>query len=240
MLKVSGAVSGYGRVNVLRSVSIEVKAGAIIGILGANGAGKSTLLQTISGLVPLRRGSIAFDGQEIGSLRADKIVAMGLVHVPQGRMLFPEMSVLENLEMGGFLERDRRRFQQDLEKVYAIFPILRERRTQSAAYLSGGEQQMLAIGRALMAAPKFLTLDEPSLGLGPRVFDDILAIIQTINRAGMPIVIAEQNARKMFRISHYCYVIENGAIALEGPSSELARDERVRKIYLGSHDEDAA
>src|SRR5712664_3996660 len=236
MLNVAAAVSGYGRVDVLRSVSMEVRAGASIGILGANGAGKTTLLQTISGLVPLRRGSIAFDGKEIGGLRAEKIVAKGLVHVPQGRMPFPEMSVLENLEMGGFLVRDRRRFQQELEKVYAIFPILRERRTQSAAYLSGGEQQMLAIGRALMASPKFLTLDEPSLGLGPRIFDDILAIIQTINREGISIVIAEQNARKVFRISHYCYVIENGAIALEGPSQQLARDERVRKVYLGSHE----
>ena len=240
MLRVFEVISGYGRVDVLRSVSIEVKTGAIIGILGANGAGKTTLLRTISGLVPVRHGSIAFDGQEIAGLRAEKIVAMGLVHVPQGRMLFPEMSVLENLEMGGFLERDRRRFRQDLDKVYAIFPILRERRTQSAAYLSGGEQQMLAIGRALMAAPKFLTLDEPSLGLGPRVFDDILAIIQTINREGISIVIAEQNARKVFRTAHYCYVIENGAVALEGPSSELARDERVRKVYLGSQEKDPA
>ncbi len=238
MLKVSGAVAGYGRVDVLRSVSIEVKAGTIIGILGANGAGKTTLLQTISGLVPLRRGSISFDGVEIGGLRAQKIVAMGLVHVPQERMLFPEMSVFENLEMGGYLEHDRRRFHQHLERVYALFPILRERGTQSAAYLSGGEQQMLAIGRALMASPKFLTLDEPSLGLGPRVFDDILAIIQDLNRAGMSIVIAEQNARKVFRISHYCYVIENGAIALEGSSSELARDERVRGVYLGSYAKD--
>jgi branched-chain amino acid transport system ATP-binding protein len=220
-------------------VSIKVPAGSIVGILGANGAGKTTLLQTISGLVPLRRGSVVFDGEEIGGLNAERIVTKGLVHIPQGRMLFPEMSVLENLEMGGFLNRDRDSFERNLRKIYEMFPILLERKSQSAAYLSGGEQQMLAVGRALMASPRFLTLDEPSLGLGPRVFDEILATIQAINREGISILIAEQNARKVFRISHYCYVIENGEIALEGPSSELARDERVRKVYLGVHDAQA-
>jgi len=235
MLEVSNVVSGYGRADVLRSISMKVETGSIVGILGGNGAGKTTLLQTISGLVPLRQGSIRFNGEDIGRMRAEAVVGMGLVHVPQGRMLFPEMTVSENLEMGGFLDRDRGHFNREIEKVYAMFPILRERGTQPAAYLSGGEQQMLAIGRALMSSPKFLTLDEPSLGLGPRIFDDILATIQTINRAGVSVIIAEQNARKVFRTAHYCYVIENGTIALHGPSEDLARDERVRKVYLGNH-----
>jgi branched-chain amino acid transport system ATP-binding protein len=233
MLEVSGAVAGYGPVDVLKSVSIRVPDGAIVGILGANGAGKTTLLQTISGLVALRRGDIKLDGNAIGRHRADEIVAMGLIHVPQGRMLFPEMSVIENLEMGAFLGRDKAKFARDLDRVFAMFPILKERRGQAAAFLSGGEQQMLAIGRALMSEPKFLTLDEPSLGLGPRIFDEILAVVQSINREGISILIAEQNARKTFRVAHYCYVIENGTIALEGTSAELAKDPRVQKAYLG-------
>jgi branched-chain amino acid transport system ATP-binding protein len=233
MLEVVDAVAGYGPVDVLRSVSIRVPDRAIVAILGANGAGKTTLLQMISGLVALRKGEITLDGRRIGRRRANEIVAAGLVHVPQGRMLFPEMSVFENLEMGAFLRRDKAQFDADLHRVFEMFPILKERRTQTAAFLSGGEQQMLAIGRALMSEPKFLTLDEPSLGLAPRIFDDILSSIQLINRDGTPILIAEQNARKTFRIAHYCYVIENGMIALEGPSAELAKDPRVQRAYLG-------
>lgn len=233
MLEVSNIVAGYGPVEVLQSVSLSVPAGAIVGILGANGAGKTTLMHVISGLLPVRRGTISLDGKSITGSRSDTIVSRGLIHVPQGRLLFPEMTVRENLEMGAYKAPVRQRFDTDLARIFQLFPILKDRQTQIAAFLSGGEQQMLAVARALMSQPRFLTLDEPSLGLAPKIFDEILAVIREINSQGIPILLAEQNARKVFQIAQHCYVIENGKIVLEGPSTDLARDPRVQTAYLG-------
>ena len=234
MLQVDAVRSGYTAIHVLDRVSLQVPEGKIVAVLGANGAGKTALIRAISGLNAVRGGRIVLDGQRIDGQRTDAIVRRGIIHVPQGRMLFGEMTVLENLEMGGYLVAGRDVLQQRLSQVFEFFPILRERAAQRAAYLSGGEQQMLALGRAMMPKPKVLLLDEPSLGLGPKMLDSILERVRTINATGAAVLIAEQNARKALRIADHCYVLENGRIALDGPAEMLLQDERVEKSYLGA------
>jgi len=234
MLSVDRLVSGYTAIDVLHEVSLEVPSGAVVGVLGANGAGKTALLRAISGLNPVRGGRISFENHELSRLSTDAIVRQRVIHMPQGRMLFGAMSVRENLELGAYLVDDRAVFDERLEKVYQLFPILKERAGQAAAYLSGGEQQMLALGRAWMSTPKLLLLDEPSLGLAPKIFDTILDTVRTINKTGVSVLIAEQNARKVLRFADHCYVLENGRVAFHGPGAELLRDERIERTYLGA------
>ena len=231
-LRLTGFCAGYGRVPVVRDINLEIETGRIVGLLGANGAGKTTLMRAVSGLATMQGGRIEFAGSDVTGLSSAGLVARGLIQVPQGRHLFGEMSVRENLEMGAYLvagEAEKTRMQE----VFSLFPILRERERQAAALLSGGEQQMLAVGRALMSGPRCLLMDEPSLGLAPKAFDLILDVVKRINAAGTTVFIAEQNARKVLRIAHYCYVLENGRIATEGESSMLLADDRIQRSYLG-------
>jgi branched-chain amino acid transport system ATP-binding protein len=234
MLEVEGLLAGYGRVSVLRDVSICVPEDKIVGLLGANGAGKTTLIRAISGLASIHAGEIHFFGERTNELSPQGLVRRGLVQVPQGRLLFGEMSVRENLEMGAYLVRTSEEFERQLDFVHALFPILRERAHQSAGLLSGGEQQMLAVGRALMSKPRCLLLDEPSLGLAPKVFGAILDAVGRIHRLGIPVLIAEQNARKVLKFADYCYVLENGRVAFEGEPRSLSAEAEVRASYLGA------
>src|SRR5918911_935148 len=234
MLEVRALHAGFGRLPVLRDVSVSLPGGRIVGLLGPNGAGKTTLLRAICGLATVHSGTIVFDGVDVTRRAAQDLVRLGLVLVPQGRLLFGEMTVAENLELGAYPPRARGEAAARLRRVHELFPILRERSAQPAALLSGGEQQMLAVGRALMSRPRCLLLDEPSIGLAPKIFDRILAVVDEINADGIPILIAEQNARKMLRVAHNCYVLENGCVALEGRSRDLAGDQRVRDLYLGA------
>jgi branched-chain amino acid transport system ATP-binding protein len=234
MLVVDKLVSGYTGINVLNEVSLDVPTGAIVGVLGANGAGKTALLRAISGLNPVRGGRVVFDGEDLSRSSTDAIVRHKVIHMPQGRMLFGAMSVRENLELGAYLVEDRATFDERLQKVYDLFPILKERAGQTAAFLSGGEQQMLALGRAWMSSPKLLLLDEPSLGLAPKIFDAIIDSVRAIHAAGASILIAEQNARKVLRFADHCYVLENGKVAFHGSGPELLRDERIERTYLGA------
>ena len=233
LLVVDGIETFYGSIQALRGVSFKVPAGSIVTLLGANGAGKSTTLKCISGLVPAVRGTVSFRGQRIDRLPCETIARRGISHVPEGRELFPELTVLENLRMGAYARTDRRAVQAALERVHACFPILAERRTQLAGTLSGGEQQMLAIGRSLMAEPVLMLLDEPSLGLAPMLVEEIFAIIRTIHAGGTTVLLVEQNANKALSIADYGYVLETGTIALAGNSQQLLRDDRVRRAYLG-------
>jgi branched-chain amino acid transport system ATP-binding protein len=234
MLSVESLRSGYTGIDVLSGVSFAVADNAIIGVLGPNGAGKTALLRAISGLNPVRGGRITFAGTDITRASPDAVVRHGVIQVPQGRMLFGSMTVRENLELGAYLQTDRKAIEERLLVVHELFPVLRERSRLEAAYLSGGEQQMLALGRALMGNPKLLLLDEPSLGLAPKVLDTILERVRAIHAAGASILIAEQNARKVLRMAHHCYVLENGAVAFDGPASELLHDPRIEKTYLGA------
>jgi branched-chain amino acid transport system ATP-binding protein len=224
--------AGYGRVPVVRDVSLEIGEGQIVGLLGANGAGKTTLMRAVSGLATLQGGCIEFAGSDVTSWSSARLVERGLIQVPQGRHLFGEMSVRENLEMGAYLVASQAAHAR-MQEVFSLFPILRERERQPAAFLSGGEQQMLAVGRALMSGPRCLLMDEPSLGLAPKTFDLILDVIKRINGNGTTVFIAEQNARKVLRVAHYCYVLENGRIAMEGESEALFADDRIQRSYLG-------
>lgn len=233
LLQVEGLETFYGNIQALRGISFQVPAGAIVTLLGANGAGKSTTLKSISGLVPPAQGTVTFMGQAIGGLPSERIVRLGLAHVPEGRELFPELTVLENLKMGAYTRRDKGEVQAGLERVYTHFPILAERRSQLAGTLSGGEQQMLAIGRALMAQPKLLLLDEPSLGLAPKMVEEIFRIIREIHDSGTTVLLVEQNANKALSIADYGYVLETGKIALAGDSRHLLRNDHVRRLYLG-------
>jgi branched-chain amino acid transport system ATP-binding protein len=233
MLEVAGLVAGYGRVDVLRDVTLSVEPGSIVGVLGTNGAGKTTLARTVSGLTTVRTGRILLDGRPIHDSPPERIVAAGLVQVPQGRMLFPELTVAENLEIGAYLPKARREFRRNLARVEAYFPILGERRRQAAGLLSGGEQQMLAIGRALMSAPRLLVLDEPSLGLAPRVVGDIFRVIRRINAEGVTILVAEQNAHQVLAAAARVYVLESGRVALSGSGPELRASADIRRTYLG-------
>ena len=233
LLVVEGIETYYGNIQALKGISFNVPEGAIVTLLGANGAGKSTTLKSISGLAPPLRGAVTFMDRHIEDRSSEQIVRLGISHVPEGRELFPELSVLENLKMGAYTRRDKVEIQQSLARVYEHFPILAERRTQLAGTLSGGEQQMLAIGRALMAQPRLLLLDEPSLGLAPMLVEEIFRIIREIHDRGTTVLLVEQNANKALSIADYGYVLETGTIALAGTSQELLRDDHVRRLYLG-------
>jgi branched-chain amino acid transport system ATP-binding protein len=233
LLRVQGVETFYGNIQALRGISFEVPEGSIVTLLGANGAGKSTTLKSISGLTPPTRGAITFMDQSVAGRSSEQVVRLGIAHVPEGRELFPELTVLENLKMGAFTRRDKREVQQSLERVYGHFSILAERRSQLAGTLSGGEQQMLAIGRALMARPRLILLDEPSLGLAPKLVEEIFRIIHDIRASGATVLLVEQNANKALSIADYGYVLETGSIALEGESQQLLRNDHVRRLYLG-------
>ena len=233
MLKVENLSVHYGMIQAVRDVSFEVNEGEVVSLIGANGAGKTTILRTLSGLVRPSAGKIEFLGKEIQKLPAQKIVAGGLSQVPEGRHVFPGLTVMENLEMGAFLKKNREENQANLKKVFSRFPRLEERKNQDAATLSGGEQQMLAMGRALMSTPKLLLLDEPSMGLAPIFIQEIFDIIQDIQKQGTTVLLIEQNANNALAISDRGYVLETGKIVLSGTGKELASSEEVRKAYLG-------
>jgi branched-chain amino acid transport system ATP-binding protein len=232
-LTVEGLRAGYGAVEALHGVDLRVEPGEIVALLGANGAGKTTTLRAISGLVRPTAGSIRLDGESLAGVAAHEIVARGLVQVPEGRRLFATLTVLENLEMGAFTRRDAAGISESRRFVNRLFPVLAARERQLAGTLSGGEQQMLAIGRALMAAPRILLLDEPSLGLSPILVRTILAALREINAAGVTVLLVEQNARAALRLAHRACVLVTGRVALEGPAKELLDDPHVRKAYLG-------
>jgi len=232
MLSITDLQVKYGAIQALKGVTLEVLPGEIVSIIGANGAGKSTLLRAISAIVPAAGGSIRYEGREIARTQPHHIVQMGLIHVPEGRRIFTDMSVYENLLMGAFTRRDAR-LQPDLQRVYEIFPRLKERLTQRAGTLSGGEQQMLAIGRALMAKPRLLMLDEPSLGLAPFLVKEIFNIIRRINEQGVPILLVEQNAHMALEIAQRGYVLETGKVVLADDAHSLLRNPAVREAYLG-------
>jgi branched-chain amino acid transport system ATP-binding protein len=233
LLEVTGLRAGYGEVPVLHDVALAVPEGAITALIGANGAGKTTLLRTISGILRADSGGIRYDGQAIERMPPDRIVAAGLVHVPEGRRLFPTMTVLENLLVGSSAPKARARRRECLDAVFQLFPRVYERRRQHAGTLSGGEQQMVAIGRALIACPRLLLLDETSLGLAPLVVDEIFRAIARLNAQGMTILIVEQNTALALEAARYAYVIEHGRIVLHGTTDALAQDDRVRRAYLG-------
>ena len=233
MLKVENLSVHYGMIQAVRDVSFEVNEGEVVSLIGANGAGKTTILRTLSGLVRPSAGKIQFLGKEIQKLPAQKIVAGGLSQVPEGRHVFPGLTVMENLEMGAFLKKNREENQANLKKVFSRFPRLEERKNQDAATLSGGEQQMLAMGRALMSTPKLLLLDEPSMGLATIFIQEIFDIIQDIQKQGTTVLLIEQNANKALAISDRGYVLETGKIVLSGTGKELAASDEVRKAYLG-------
>ena len=234
MLKLSNVQTFYGNVQVLKNLSIEVSEGEIITLIGANGAGKTTTLMSISGIVPPRAGEILFDDKPIQNMSPDDIVASGISLVPEGRRIFPRLTVMENLDMGAFLRRDKADIKKDVNHIFELFPILAERRNQPGGTLSGGEQQMLAISRALMARPRLLLLDEPSLGLGPIFVKLIFEIIRKINtESRTTIFLVEQNAHMALKVAHRGYVMENGRITLEGSADTLLHNEEVKKAYLG-------
>ena len=233
VLELDGIETYYGTIRALRGVSLEVRDGEIVTLLGANGAGKTTTLRSINGLNRPRRGTITFAGQEITTIPAHRIVKLGISQSPEGRKLFPRMTVVENLEMGAFQRSDRAGIKEDMDGVFTLFPRLAERRTQKAGTMSGGEQQMCAIGRAMMARPKLLMLDEPSMGLAPIFVERIFETIVEINKQGTPILLVEQNALMALEVADRGYVLETGSIVLEGPAADLKTNEQVRKTYLG-------
>ena len=233
LLVLDGVETFYGAIQALKGISFTVPQGSIVTLLGANGAGKSTTLKCISGLVTAARGTVTFRGQRIDGLACEEIVRRGISHVPEGRELFPELTVLENLKMGAYARNDKNAINHALDRVNGSFPILAARRAQLAGTLSGGEQQMLAIGRALMAEPALMLLDEPSLGLAPMLVEEIFAIISEIHAGGTTVLLVEQNANKALSIADYGYVLETGTIALAGDSQQLLKDDRVRRAYLG-------
>ena len=233
MLEVNNLEVYYGVICALRGISCEVNEGEIVSLIGANGAGKTTMMQSIVGLIPKKAGSVSFMGKDITKTHAHKIVRLGMTQVPEGRRIFQELSVYENLMMGAYTTKDQQQFKTDLESIYERFPRLSERRNQIAGTLSGGEQQMLAMSRAIMCHPKLLMLDEPSMGLSPLLVDQVFEIIKDINKDGTTILLVEQNAGKSLAISDRAYVMENGSIVLSGTGAELAASEKVRKAYLG-------
>ena len=233
VLEVEGIHSYYGSIHALKGVTLEVREGEIVTLIGSNGAGKSTTLRSINGLIHPRRGRIVFQGKDITNTAAHHVVGMGISQSPEGRRLFPRMTVTENLEMGAFQRTDKANFKDDMERVFTLFPRLAERRTQKAGTLSGGEQQMCAIGRALMARPKLLMLDEPSLGLAPIFVERIFETVIEINKQGTAILLVEQNALMALDVASRGYVLETGHVALEGPAKELKTNEQVRRTYLG-------
>ena len=233
LLKLDNVKTYYGNIRALKGISLEIAEGEIVCLIGSNGAGKSTTLMTISGVLTPEEGDVIYQDQSIVSLRPDNIVQMGICQVPEGRMIFPLLTVMENLDMGAYLRKDKDGIKADIDRVFGLFPILRERLKQAGGTLSGGEQQMLAIGRALMARPKLLLLDEPSLGLAPILVDTIFEIINQINKQGTTILLVEQNAQLALQFSHRGYVIETGEIVLADTSAALLKNEEVKKAYLG-------
>jgi branched-chain amino acid transport system ATP-binding protein len=234
-LKITNLKVNYGAVEALKGISIDVEEGTIVALLGANGAGKTTTLRTISGIVEAQKGTIAYFDEDITNKEAEKIAGLGISQSPEGRHVFRDLNVEENLKVGAFTVKSRKQVQLNLQQVYAYFPVLKERRKQIASTLSGGEQQMLAIGRALMSSPKILLLDEPSLGLAPLIVRDILKIVQDIKKTGVTVIIVEQNAAQTLKIADYAYVLELGTISMHGPASELIHDPKLIQAYLGSH-----
>jgi branched-chain amino acid transport system ATP-binding protein len=233
LLELSAVDVAYGDLPALCGVNVVVEAGETLSVVGANGAGKTTMLRTISGLLRPRRGEVRFEGERIDRLPCHRVVELGVVHVPEGRKVFPSLAVLENLELGSYTRAAKARRADSLERVFTLFPRLRERARQLAGTLSGGEQQMLAIGRALMALPKLLMLDEPSLGLAPLIVKEIFAIVGEINRAGVTVLLVEQNTRQALALSRRGYVLESGRVVLVGTGEELLGNEHVRRAYLG-------
>ncbi len=233
MLKIENLHVAYGGIKALRGISMEVPDGKIVTLIGANGAGKSTTLRTISGLVKASEGRILWNGEELLGKPIDKIISAGIAMSPEGRRVFADLTVLENLKIGAYLRKDKEGIEQDIQWVYELFPRLQERSWQLAGTLSGGEQQMLAVGRALMSRPKLMMLDEPSLGLAPLVVQDIFAIIREINRRGVTVLLIEQNANMALKIADLAYVMETGEITLSGTGAELLENEQVREAYLG-------
>ncbi len=233
MLEVKDLVVSYGAIKALKGISFSVEQGEIISLIGSNGAGKTTTLHSLSGIIKKASGSVVFNGQDISAMGADRIVKLGLVQVPEGRRVFANMSVRENLELGAFTRTDKAGIRQDMEKVFGLFPRLKERERQEAATLSGGEQQMLAMGRSLMSKPSLLLLDEPSMGLAPILVDEIFRIVQEINKEGTTVLLVEQNAYKALSIASRAYILETGMITKEGRASDLITDEAVKSAYLG-------
>lgn len=233
LLEVKDLEVHYGVIKALKGISFEVNEGEIIALIGANGAGKTTTLQTVSGILPISSGKIFFNGEEITKIPAHKLVKLGISQVPEGRRVFSQMTVLENLKMGAYIRKDKAAIEEDIRNIYKRFPRLEERKNQLAGTLSGGEQQMLAMGRALMSKPKILLLDEPSMGLSPLLVTEIFKIIKDINDAGTTVLLVEQNAKKALSIAHRAYVLETGDIALSGKASDLINDDTIKKAYLG-------
>ncbi len=234
MLEIKDLNVFYGAVHAIKGISISVEQGELVSLIGANGAGKTTTLHAISGLVPVSSGTIELDGKNLVKTSPDKIISLGLAHVPEGRHVFARMTVEENLRMGAYIIKDAAKINENLETVYKHFPRLKERRKQLAGTLSGGEQQMLATGRALMTDPKIVLMDEPSMGLSPLLVKEIFAIIQQLHESGITILLVEQNAKMALAVSDRAYVLETGKISMSGKASQLAEDDRVRKAYLGA------
>ena len=234
MLEIKDLHVFYGAIHALKGISLTVADGELVSLIGANGAGKTTTLHAISGLLPAASGSILLDGTDLQKVPANTIIGLGMAHVPEGRHVFARMTVEENLRMGAYILRDQKRISENLERVYGHFPRLKERRRQLAGTLSGGEQQMLSTGRALMTDPKIVLMDEPSMGLSPLLVKEIFSIIQELHKSGIPILLVEQNAKMALAVSDRAYVLETGTISMEGPAAELAADDRVRKAYLGA------
>lgn len=232
MLELSNVNVYYGAIHALKDISIKINEGEIVTLIGANGAGKSTTLKAISGMEKLRSGEIKLNGENINTLNVPSIVKLGISHVPEGRRVFSKMSVMENLEMGAYTRNDKGEIKKDFEKIFSLFPRLLERKEQMAGTLSGGEQQMLAMGRALMSRPKLLLLDEPSMGLAPIIVKEIFSIIKNINEAGTTVLLVEQNANMALNAADRAYIIRNGEIEMEGNAKEMITDERVKKAYL--------
>ena len=234
MLEVKNLSVSYGAIEAVKDISFTVNDGEIVSLIGANGAGKTTTLHTITGLVPAKSGSMMYNGVEVRKTRDEKIVTLGMAHIPEGRHVFTRMSVEENLEMGAFSLKDQSDLKKDLDMVYGLFPRLKERRNQKAGTLSGGEQQMLAMGRALMSHPKTILMDEPSMGLSPKLVKEIFSIIRKLHEQGITILLVEQNAKMALSIADRAYVLETGRITMEGDAKELLNNEQVRKAYLGA------
>ena len=235
LLELEGLNVAYGRIQALRGITLAVEEGQIVTLIGANGAGKTTTMKTVSGLLSPQSGRMTFDGEDLTKIRADLRVRRGICQVPEGRGIFPGMTVLENLDMGGFVRKDRRsaEFGADLERAFTLFPRLAERRNQVGGTLSGGEQQMLAIGRALMARPRLLLLDEPSMGLAPQFIAQIFRVIEEINAEGVTVLLVEQNAKQALGLAHQAYVLETGEVTRSGPGAELLADSSIQDAYLG-------
>lgn len=233
LLEVKGIEVYYGVIQALKGIDFEVNEGEIVTLIGANGAGKTTTMQSVIGLIPPKAGTVSFEGKDITHLHCHKIVSLGMSQVPEGRRIFQELTVYQNLLMGAYIQKDKKAIKEDIKKIYERFPRLEERKNQIAGTLSGGEQQMLAMGRALMSRPKLLMLDEPSMGLSPLLVDEVFTIIKDLNKEGTTVLLVEQNAGKSLAISDRAYVLENGKIVLSGTGEELLQSEEVKKAYLG-------